>query len=105
MGCGSDEQMLVEEETEEIQIIEVPVVEVVPEPIPIDVPAGMVYVPTGEFIMGSDPDVDPMTDALDELPQHKVFLDAYFIDKHEVSNAGLTKHLSLIHISEPTRPY
>ena len=64
MGCGSDEQMLVEEETEEIQIIEMPVVEVVPEPIPIDVPAGMVYVPTGEFIMGSDQDVDPMPDAV-----------------------------------------
>ena len=41
--------------------------------------------------MGSDPDVDPMTDELDELPQHKVFLDAYFIDKHEVSNADYTK--------------
>ena len=41
--------------------------------------------------MGSDPEVDPMTDALDELPQHKVFLDAYFIDKHEVSNADYTK--------------
>ena len=32
-----------------------------------------------------------MTDALDELPQHKVFLDAYFIDKREVSNADYTK--------------
>lgn len=93
LGCGSDEQMMVEEE-ENIQIDEVPVVEeVAPEPIPaaVQVPEGMVYVPAGEFIMGSDPDVDPMTDALDELPQHKVFLDAYFIDKHEVSNADYTK--------------
>ncbi len=94
LGCGSDEQVLVEEEEENIQIDEVPVVEeVAPEPIPaaVQVPEGMVYVPAGEFIMGSDPDVDPMTDALDELPQHKVFLDAYFIDKHEVSNADYTK--------------
>ena len=93
LGCGSDEQVLVEEE-ENIQIDEVPVVEeVAPEPMPaaVQVPEGMVYVPAGEFIMGSDPDVDPMTDALDELPQHKVFLDAYFIDKHEVSNADYTK--------------
>ena len=93
LGCGSDEQMPVEEEAENIQIDEVQVVEVAPEPIPaeIQIPEGMVYVPAGAFIMGSDPDVDPMTDALDELPQHKVFLDAYFIDKHEVSNADYTQ--------------
>ena len=92
IGCGSDEQLAVEEE-ENIQIAEVPAVEVVPEPTPvvIEVPEGMVYVSAGEFIMGSDPEVDPMTDALDELPQHKVLLDAYFIDKYEVSNADYTK--------------
>ncbi len=91
LGCGSDEQMVVEEEN--IQIDEVPVVEVVPEPTPVvvQVPEDMVYVPAGAFIMGSDPDVDPMTDALDELPQHKVFLGAYFMDKYEVSNADYTK--------------
>lgn len=93
IACGGDEQMLVEEEAEEeqIQTDEVPIVEVEPQPTPIVVPEGMVHVPAGEFIMGSDPDVDPMTDALDELPQHKVFLDAYFIDKHEVSNADYSK--------------
>ena len=93
LGCGSDEQMLVEEKEENIQIDEVPAVEVAPELtlVEVQVPEGMVYVAAGEFIMGSDPDVDPMTDALDELPQHKVFLDAYFIDKHEVSNADYTK--------------
>ena len=95
LGCGSDEQMVVEEEEENIQIDEVPVVEVAPEPTPavVQIPEGMVYVPAGEFIMGSDPDVDPMTDALDELPQHKVFLDAYFIDKYEVSNTDYTKFI------------
>lgn len=96
LGCGNDEQMLVEEETEAeeetIQIAEIPPVTVEePQPTPIEVPEGMVYVPAGEFIMGSDPDVDPLTDELDELPQHKVFLDAYFIDKHEVSNADYTE--------------
>lgn len=94
IGCGIDDQMVVEEEAEEdIQITEEPTVEVISEPSPIavEVPEGMVYVPAGAFIMGSDPEVDPMTDALDELPQHKVFLDAYFIDKHEVSNADYTK--------------
>lgn len=57
----------------------------------IEIPEGMVYVPAGDFIMGSDPDVDPHTDQLDEIPQHKVYLDAYFIDKYEVSNADYTK--------------
>ena len=54
IGCGSDEQMVVEEEEENIQIDEVPVVEVAPEPILVEVqvPEGMVHVPAGEFIMG-----------------------------------------------------
>ena len=94
-GCGTDEQMLIEEETEEekevAQTDEIPTVAVESRPIPVVAPNGMAYVPAGEFIMGSDPDVDPMTDELDELPQHKVFLDAYFIDKHEVSNADYTQ--------------
>ena len=95
LGCGTDEQMLIEEETEEekevVQTDEIPTVAIESRPIPVVAPKGMVYVPAGEFIMGSDPDVDPMTDELDELPQHKVFLDAYFIDKHEVSNADYTQ--------------
>ena len=70
LGCGSDEQMLVEEKEENIQIDEVPAVEVAPELtlVEVQVPEGMVYVAAGEFIMGSDPDVDLMTDPLDELP-------------------------------------
>ena len=92
IGCGTDEQMPDEqmpiaEEKEVIQISEMLTVEIEPQPTPVAVPEGMVYVRAGEFIMGSDPDVDPQTDELDELPQHKVFLDAYFIDKHEISNA------------------
>lgn len=40
----------------------------------------MVYVPAGEFIMGSkDGDID-------EKPVHVVYLDAYWIDKYEVTN-------------------
>lgn len=57
----------------------------------IEIPDGMVFVPDGDFIMGSNPDVDPHTDQLDELPQHKVYLDAFFIDKYEVSNADYAK--------------
>jgi formylglycine-generating enzyme required for sulfatase activity len=40
----------------------------------------MVYVPAGEFIMGSD------TADVDEHPQRRVYLDAFEIDKCEVTN-------------------
>ncbi len=41
----------------------------------------MVVIPAGEFMMGSNGGND------DEKPIHKVFLDAYSIDKYEVTNA------------------
>jgi hypothetical protein len=44
----------------------------------------MVFVPAGEFIMGSD-DKDPKA-LPDEKPQHKVYLDAFWIDQTEVTN-------------------
>ena len=40
----------------------------------------MVYVPAGEFMMGSD------NGDLDEQPIHKVYLDAFWIDQTEVTN-------------------
>jgi len=43
----------------------------------------MVYVPAGEFEMGGS-DADAYSD---EKPVHRVDLDAYWIDKYEVSNA------------------
>lgn len=43
-------------------------------------------VSAGEFLMGSDPQVDQ--NALeDEQPQHKVYLDTYWIGKYPVTNA------------------
>jgi len=49
--------------------------------------APMVLIPTGEFMMGS-PEGE---DAEDEHPQHKVYLDAYYMDKHEVTVAQYRK--------------
>ncbi len=43
--------------------------------------ATMVYVPAGEFTMGSNDGDD------DEKPPHTVYLDAFWIDKFEVTNA------------------
>jgi formylglycine-generating enzyme required for sulfatase activity len=49
---------------------------------------GMVYVPAGEFLMGSADD-DSMVypwEKPHEQPQHPVYLDAYYIDQYEVTN-------------------
>ena len=46
----------------------------------IDVPEGMVFVPAGPFTMGSD-------DNLTQSPPHIVDVEAFFIDKYEVTNA------------------
>jgi formylglycine-generating enzyme required for sulfatase activity len=49
----------------------------------------MVYVPDGEFKMGSDTS-DPHA-LEEEFPQHSVTLDAFWIDKTEVTNAQYKK--------------
>lgn len=45
----------------------------------------MVYVPAGEFLMGSD--VSDLQADEDEKPLHPVYLDAFWIDKTEITNS------------------
>src|SRR5437016_2318279 len=50
-------------------------------------PAGMAWVPPGEFVMGDSAD-----DGMEwERPTHRVRLDGFFIDAHEVTNARFRK--------------
>lgn len=44
---------------------------------------GMIFVPAGTFLMGSDPGENPDGN---EIPQHLVYLDAFYIGKTEVTN-------------------
>jgi formylglycine-generating enzyme required for sulfatase activity len=55
-------------------------------------PGGMVTVPAGWFLMGSDPKVDRAAGP-QELPQHRVYLDAFDIDKYEVSNVDYLRYV------------
>ena len=55
----------------------------------------MVYVPEGEFLMGSE-DGDS-----DEKPSHTVYLDAYWIDQSEITNAMYAKCVTAGACGEP----
>jgi formylglycine-generating enzyme required for sulfatase activity len=61
---------------------------ILPKPAPI-APKGdktkMALIPAGTFLMGAA--IDAGKDNADERPQHKVDLDAYYIDKYDVTTA------------------
>lgn len=59
-----------------------------PSAAPPATPSAMIVIPAGEFIIGNNgrPTEEGSGDP-DEMPEHKVYLDAYLIDKYEVTNA------------------
>lgn len=58
-------------------------------------------VPAGEFLMGSKPEEGRS----DERPQRKIYLDAYAIDVHEVTNERYLKFIHTTGRKEPLNPY
>jgi formylglycine-generating enzyme required for sulfatase activity len=84
-----------EVEVEVTKVVEVEKeVEVVVTATPEPPSLGMVHVLAGEFIMGSDWDSD-------EQPVHTVYLDAFYIDKTEVTNAQYRKCVEAGACEEP----
>ena len=57
---------------------------------------GMVYIPEGYFPMGNS------SGDADQKPLHFVYTKAFFIDKHEVSNAEYMKFVEATHYKKPT---
>jgi formylglycine-generating enzyme required for sulfatase activity len=59
------------------------------------VPSGMVWIPGGEFSMGANapPDMDEvgMKATRDARPIHRVYVDGFFMDKTDVTNAQFAK--------------
>jgi sulfatase modifying factor 1 len=51
----------------------------------------MIQIPAGEFLMGSDDDQDVILN--ESRPVHTVYLDAFYIDKYEVTNAQYKKFM------------
>ena len=84
VGCGqkgSKEQKEVKE-TKGREDQNISVVDTVP---PIETPTGMVWIPGGEFVQGAS-ESDKMA-MPHEKPAHRVLVNGFYMDKHEVTNA------------------
>src|SRR5208337_5252430 len=68
------------------------------QPPPEPAPRGMVWIPGGEFSMGAadppDMDVVGMKATMDSRPIHRVYVDGFFMDRTDVTNAEFAKFVS-----------
>ena len=72
-----------------------------PDPIP--VVNGMIFIPAGEFIMGSSlADLKNLAE-LDEYPQRHVYVAAFYMDVHEVTNAEYKRFVDSTGVETPDR--
>src|SRR5204862_4585091 len=72
-------------------------------------PEGMVWIPGGEFSMGSDDPTTSMCGGRDAMPDarpiHRVYVDGFWMDKTEVTNAqfeAFAKATGYVTIAEQT---
>jgi len=72
-----------------------------PDPVP---PVqDMVFVPAGDFLMGSTvEDIYRVAD-VDEFPQRKVWVDDFYIDVHEVTNAQYKVYVDSMKVPAPPK--
>ncbi len=75
--------------------------QLVPQPPPSQEPdlSDMVYVPAGEFLMGAPEELlrqDTGHQHQDEGPQHVVYLDAFYIDRYEVTQGEYVEFLNAL---------
>jgi formylglycine-generating enzyme required for sulfatase activity len=71
----------------------------------ISVPEGMVHIPAGEFLMGCSNDNPTGYCEEDEQPVHPVYLDAYFMDIYEVTNAKYSRCVAEGPCTNPQKTY
>ncbi|MCC6544401.1 MAG: formylglycine-generating enzyme family protein [Nitrospirae bacterium] len=69
-----------------------------------DLPADMVYIPAGSFEMGSSESDGKLGMAIgvDELPRHMVYVDDFYMDRYEVTNAQFLDFV--LKVNDPYRP-
>ena len=58
----------------------------------------MVFIPSGEFLMGSEEGKGRS----DEHPRHKVYLDAFYIDRFETTGKAFEEYLTANRQQHPT---
>jgi formylglycine-generating enzyme required for sulfatase activity len=72
-------------------------------PNPIPEINGMVFVPAGEFAMGTTAPELLKTGEVDEFPQRRIFVDDFYIDIREVNNAEYKVFLDSTHVDAPPK--
>jgi formylglycine-generating enzyme required for sulfatase activity len=72
-------------------------------PNPVPPVQGMVFVPAGDFLMGSTADDVLKWADVDEFPQRRVWVDDFYIDVHEVTNAQYKVFLDSTDVDAPSR--
>ena len=70
-------------------------------------PAGMTLIPAGEYWMGRthtaslEQAIILERDRRDDQPAHKIHLDAFYLDTHEVTNADYARFVSATNAAKP----